>query len=51
MYICIVYKCILYVYTYICMQEQLVKKEAMDLESGEEYMGGFGERKWKGEML
>lgn len=39
-------------YIYICMQEQLVKKETMNLEkSGEEYIKGFGGRRGKREKL
>lgn len=39
-------------YIHICMQEQLVKKETMNLEkSEEEYVKGFGGRKGKREKL
>lgn len=39
-------------YIHICMQEQLVKKETMNLEkSGEEYSKGFRGRKEKREKL
>lgn len=32
--------------------QQLLKKKFMDLkESKEEFVGVFGERKWKGEMM
>lgn len=39
-------------YIHICMQEQLVKKETMNLEkSEEEYVKDFGGRKGKREKL
>ena len=39
-------------YIHICMQEQLVKKETMNLErNGEEYVKGFRGRKEKREKL
>lgn len=40
----------LYVEMQICVQEQLMKKLMNLNESGEEYKGGFRERKGRGEM-